>query len=97
MSPEPTATPAVLSSRPNLVRRLTILSCPVLTCSVLTRSATGGYVGEILADELEVITFLHNRAERVAGHIRVQIGLTQEVQGLRPVDGLRNARRFGQV
>src|SRR5690348_4942431 len=103
MSPEPTAIPAALSSRPNVARRLTILSCaaqscPALSFSALVWSGTGGSnLSEVLADKLEVIAFLHDRAQRVARDVRVQVLLAKEMQGPGPVDGLRDPRWLLEV
>src|SRR5215813_15470768 len=87
MSPEPTARPAARSSRPNRTSRLRIVS----------RSATGCDVREVVADELEVIALLHDRAQCVAGGRLSEVGLAQEVQGPRPVDRLGDAWGLGEV
>src|SRR5262249_61982888 len=64
------------------------------------RSGTGGYLLQVVPHHVEVVSFLHDGAERVLRHLRVQpgrSGTAEQVERAGPVDRLGDARRFGQV
>src|ERR1044072_1207815 len=76
-SPVPTARPAARSEWEN-------------STSSRTKSGIRDDLPERLADQLEVVALLDDRAERVRGDGLRQRRLAEEVQRARPVDGLRH-------
>src|SRR5216683_4295021 len=103
MSPEPTASPAARSSLPNLTSKRTIRSRSATGGLSHRRSqppevsATGGDVREVVADKLEVVALLHDRAQRVAGRRLAEVGLAEEMQSPGPVDRLGDTGWLGEV
>src|SRR5580658_5813491 len=93
MSPEPTFSPAVRSSREKPTSVLTIGA----RYAAPGGSATGRDLCQVVAHQIEVVAFLHHGTERVLGIRLVQVGGAEEVQGLHPVDGLGDPGRLGQV
>src|SRR5688572_5699062 len=83
MSPVPTAIPSARRRAPNAASMRTY------------GSATGDPV-DAAPDQLQVVTFLDDRAERVVDRTSVHCGLAQHVQGADPVDGLGHPGRLGQ-
>src|ERR1700760_3909616 len=60
-------------------------------------SGTGGDLLQVVPDPLDVVAVLDHGAESIQRVAGFQVGLAQEVQGPRPVDGLRHSGRLGQV
>src|SRR5580704_5617541 len=105
-SPEPTASPAVRSSPAKRTSRPVKGAGPggmgggSPPCAEKVSggsSGTGGDLLQVVADHLEVVPVLDDGAERVLRVAGVQVRLAEEVEGPGPVDGLRHARRLGQV
>ena len=86
-SPEPTAMPAPRSSFPNATS----------TSTSAVPSATGDDVLEAVARQLEVVTILHDRAERVVRGTHVEVALAEDTERRDPIEGLGHARGLREV
>src|SRR5450755_4909918 len=86
-SPEPTASPAERSTAAKSTSTPTKGAC----------SGTGCDLFQVVPDHVEVVAFLHHRAEGVLGVLRAKVGLAEEVENANPVDGLRDPGRLGEV
>src|SRR5215469_15943799 len=84
-SPVPTVSPAPRSSRAK----------PTSTSVKGSRSGTRGDLFQAVADQVEIVAVLDDRAQRVASRLRCQIRLPKEPQGADPVDRLGDPRRLG--
>src|SRR5215470_17459121 len=58
-------------------------------------SCTCGDVREVVQDELEVIAFLDDGPQGLAGRCGVELGRAEEAERTRPVDCLGDPRRLG--
>src|SRR5215472_11222441 len=87
MSPVPTVIPAERSARAK----------PTITGTNGESSGTGGYLCQVLPDEVKIVAILDNGAQRVVSGLDGQVGLAEEAQRPHPVNGLGDARRLGQV
>src|ERR1700761_1260408 len=85
-SPDPTGSPAARSSPAKLASR-----------PVNGSSDTGRDVLQVVADHVKVVPVLDDGSEGVLRAGGIEVARAQEVQGARPVDGLRHPGRFGQV
>src|SRR5215472_8663939 len=84
-SPVPTTSPAARNARAKST------SSP----GNAVRSGTRGDLLQVLAHHREIVMILNDRAERLVGCLRGQVGLTKKFQGPYPVDRLGDSRRFG--
>src|ERR1700733_5890770 len=90
-SPDPTARPAARNSPAKLTSR------PVKSGGASGAAGTGDDLGQVVADDLEVVAVLDYRAQRVRRVRHVQVRLAEHVETPGPVDGLGDAGRLGQV
>src|SRR5580700_6699678 len=102
MSPEPTGSPAARSSRANRTSTPTSGACRMVAApsggaasGTGACSGTGGDLRQVVAHHVQVVAFLHHRADGVLRGPGVQVGLAEEVQGADPVDRLGHPGRLG--
>src|SRR5215472_10023585 len=86
-SPVPTLSPAPRSSRAK----------PTSTSVNGTRSSTRRDLLQAVADQVEIVAVLDDRAQRVVRSLGCQLRLPKKSQGTNPVDGLRDPWRLRQV